>query len=99
MENSVQLVGGLDRNAGRVEVCVFETWRTVCDRSWTAEDASVVCRQLGFSRYSKCKQKYWNRYEFTSHLQMQLLAVEAHSQLAVDPFGVLMFCVLLKKVD
>ena len=52
-ENSVQLVGGLDRNAGRVEVCVLEAWRTVCDRSWTSEDASVVCRQLGFSRWSK----------------------------------------------
>ena len=48
----MRLVDGLDRNAGRVEVCVLETWRTVCDRQWTSEDASVVCRQLGFSRYS-----------------------------------------------
>ena len=57
-ENSVQLVSGLDRNAGRVEVCVLETWRTVCDRSWTSEDASVVCRQLGFSRWSKYSHNY-----------------------------------------
>ena len=51
----MRLVDGLDRNAGRVEVCVLETWRTVCDRQWTSEDASVVCRQLGFSRYSKLR--------------------------------------------
>ena len=52
-ENAVRLVDGLDRNAGRVEVCVLDTWRTVCDQQWTTEDASVVCRQLGYSRYSK----------------------------------------------
>ena len=34
---------------GRVELCVRGTWSPVCGNVWTQEDASVACRQLGFS--------------------------------------------------
>ena len=31
---------------GRVEVCVNRAWGTVCENSFTQEEADVVCRQL-----------------------------------------------------
>ena len=50
---NVRLANGPTSYSGRVEICFSETWGTVCNNMWGASDASVVCRQLGFSRHSE----------------------------------------------
>ena len=36
---------------GVVDVCLNNTWYTICDSNWTKKEASVVCSQLGYSPY------------------------------------------------
>ena len=52
-DGDIRLVTGVRGNPleGRVEVCWRSGWGTVCGDSFGEAEASVACRQLGYSKY------------------------------------------------
>ena len=48
INGEVGLFGGDNLKEGRVEICVNGTWVTVCENSFDANDAVVICNQLGY---------------------------------------------------
>ena len=59
--NGVRLTGGTTAMDGQVDVCFEGTYSPVCNSGdWSVLEASVVCRQLGFSTGQTyiCEQVY-----------------------------------------
>ena len=39
----IRLQGGRSKSDGHVEICINETWGTICDRTWGQSHARTVC--------------------------------------------------------
>ena len=45
---ALRLINGTTSNEGRLEICIYNLWGTVCDDSFDTNDARVACRQLRY---------------------------------------------------
>ena len=56
-DGDIRLRDGRNSTEGRVEICFNNQWGTVCDDSWDAADAAVVCTQLELPSEGMCASK------------------------------------------
>ncbi|WP_411023527.1 scavenger receptor cysteine-rich domain-containing protein, partial [Salmonella sp. s51228] len=48
-QGDIRLIGNSEANTGTLQVYYNGVWGYVCDDYWGNNDATVVCRQLGYS--------------------------------------------------
>ena len=61
---ALRLVNGTTSNEGRLDICIYSVWGTVCDDSFDTNDARVACRQLGYEvDNGQCKLHYNTNFQ------------------------------------
>ena len=75
---------------GRVEICYYNQWGTICDHSWSPFDARVVCGQLGYSstsmncHFMRTKTVFCTKFQYTLLQVLQRMLV-LDSELVLVP--------------
>lgn len=49
----IRLQGGTFSSQGRVEIYCNGQWGTMCNAGFDSNDATTLCRQLGYDTYSR----------------------------------------------
>ena len=57
---ALRLINGGTSNEGRLEICIYSVWGTVCHDSFDTNDAKVACRQLGYEVYNGQSKLHYN---------------------------------------
>lgn len=57
--DSIRLSEGSSMYNGRIEVLVGSTWKVICYRYFSAQEARVACRQLGYGKLQSVSDRYY----------------------------------------
>ena len=68
-DSMIRLQGGNYTNEGLVEIYCNGQWRTLCDDGFNGTDATIICKQLGYTGYANYSSLYklvYCKFNFSS---------------------------------